>query len=161
MYKNVTMNNEQHNVQASGVSCVLNNSGGPASRKLSQDVYSDFLANTNAGIAEGIYYLIIPAHVNDHSDWLNQIAQQEGYADLDEAVTKISLPASRSLVLEDNDMPTKQLSNKELLFMALVLAKCNQVLYNPHMPLVLTQRRLERKIRLVTIQQTAFYGLDK
>lgn len=155
------MNDEQHDVLASGVSCVLNNSGGPASRKVSQDVYSDFLANANVGISEGIYYLIIPPHVNDHTDWLNQLAQQEGYADLDEAVTKISLPAARSMVLEDKNIPTKKLSNKQLLFMALVLAKCNQVLYNPHMPLVLTQRRLERKIRLVTIQQTAFYGLDK
>lgn len=155
------MNDEEYDVLASGVSCVLNNSGGPASRKVSQDVYSDFLANTNAGITEGIYYLIIPAHVNDHTDWLNLLAQQEGYADLDEAVTKISVPAARSMVLEDKNIPTKKLSNKQLLFMALVLAKCNQVLYNPHMPLVLTQRRLERKIRLVTIQQTAFYGLDK
>lgn len=155
------MNDEQNDVLASGVSCVLNNSGGPASRKVSQDVYSDFLANANVGISEGIYYLIIPAHVNDHTDWLNQLAQQEGYADLEEAVTKISLPAARSMVLEDKNIPTKKLSNKQLLFMALVLAKCNQVLYNPHMPLVLTQRRLERKIRLVTIQQTAFYGLDK
>ncbi len=155
------MNDEQYDVLASGVSCVLNNTGGPASRKVSQDVYSDFLANANVGISEGIYYLIIPAHVNDHTDWLNQLAQQEGYADLEEAVTKISLPAARSMVLEDKNIPTKKLSNKQLLFMALVLAKCNQVLYNPHMPLVLTQRRLERKIRLVTIQQTAFYGLDK
>ncbi len=161
MNKNATMNDEQYDVLASGVSCVLNNSGGPASRKVSQDVYSDFLANANVGISEGIYYLIIPAHVNDHTDWLNQLAQQEGYADLDEAVTKISLPAVRSMVLEDKNIPTKKLSNKQLLFMALVLAKCNQVLYNPHMPLVLTQRRLERKIRLVTIQQIAFYGLDK
>lgn len=161
MNKNATMNDEQNDVLASGVSCVLNNSGGPASRKVSQDVYSDFLANANVGISEGIYYLIIPAHVNDHTDWLNQLAQQEGYADLEEAVTKISLPAARSMVLEDKNIPTKKLSNKQLLFMALVLAKCNQVLYNPHMPLVLTQRRLERKIRLVTIQQTAFYGLDK
>jgi hypothetical protein len=161
MNKNATMNDEQYDVLASGVSCVLNNTGGPASRKVSQDVYSDFLANANVGISEGIYYLIIPAHVNDHTDWLNQLAQQEGYADLEEAVTKISLPAARSMVLEDKNIPTKKLSNKQLLFMALVLAKCNQVLYNPHMPLVLTQRRLERKIRLVTIQQTAFYGLDK
>jgi hypothetical protein len=155
------MNYEQKHGVTLGVSNVLNNAGGPASRKLSQDVYSDFLANAKVGKEEGIYYLSIPANVHDLSEWLNQLARQEGFANIDEALKKIPLPPFRSMVIEDKKIKPKKCARKKTLMMALVLAKSNQFLYNPDMPLVLTKSRLERNIRLVTIQQTSFYGLDK
>lgn len=155
------MNYEQQHGVALGVSHVLNNAGGPASRKLSQDVYSDFLANAKVAKEEDIYYLAIPANVQDLTEWLTQLACQEGFANIDEASKKLPLPPFRSMVIEDKKIKPKKCARKKTLMMALVLAKSNQFLYNPEMPLVLTKSRLERRIRLVTIQQTSFYGLDK
>lgn len=155
------MHNEQMVAPAGGTSNQLNNSGAPQSRKKTQKVYSDFLLDSQAGTTQGVFYLDIPSHVIDIVSWLENLAQQHVYSTLETAVALIELPKHRHLVFPDATVTKTPLTPLETLRAALILAKCNSLLYNPSLPPILTRSRLDRTLRLVSCNQHTFYGLDQ
>jgi hypothetical protein len=155
------MNNEQSLINVASGSNHLNNSGAPHSRKKSQNVYSDFLIDSQSGATQGIYYVDIPKQVTDVHVWLEHLAKNRGYLNLAAAIETIALPTERHIVYLDSNLKKTPLTPSEMLRAALILAKCNNVFYNPNIPPVLTRSRLERTLRLVSCNQNTFYGLDQ
>ena len=155
------MQNEKMVTHASVASNRLNNSGAPHSRKNTQKVYSDFLIDSQAGTTQGVFYLDIPSHIIDIDSWLENLAKQGGYSNLATAIELIQLPNERHLVFIDSTVTKTPLTPLDTLRAALILAKCNSLLYNPNIPPILTKSRLDRTLRLVSCNQNTFYGLDQ
>lgn len=155
------MNKEQSLINVASRSNQLNNSGAPHSRKKTQKVFSDFLIDSQSGTTQGIYYVDIPKQVTDIHGWLEHLARNRGYTNFASAIESIALPAERQLVFPDSNLKKTPLTPFETLRAALILAKCNNVFYNPNIPPVLTRSRLERTLRLVSCNQHIFYGLDQ
>ncbi len=138
----------------------MNSVSAPYQRLCSEKVTSDFLANTNAGMSLGQFALIIPPTVADLTAWMEQLMQHQGFTDWPSAIKALQLPTQQMPWFPATDCALKKYTPRKTLYTALVLAMCNQTMYNPHLPPVFTQNRLTRKIKLIQLKPSVFYGLD-
>ena len=139
----------------------LNNSGGPRSRVRSESIKKNYLEESAVASVSGIISVPIPKNVNDLEWYYLNMAKELGWNSWQEAVRNLPMPEGKKIIIEtDEVMHNATLNKYDILKNALVLAKCNQVNYQPDGEMIFTHKRLDRKVKLYNIQLNKFYELD-
>ena len=144
----------------------LHNVGSPLSRIRSETIRSSFQIapdqQSEAKKNQTIWSIPKEALKHDPIEWLESIARQNGYRNLEEALWKIEIPAFRALAISrriENHRVQKS-SAYETLQHAAVLSRIGHHLYEPARPPVISERRLTRIVELTEFFNQSFYELD-
>ena len=107
-------------------------------------------------------YVNVPEDVEDIEAWLLSLVKKEGYRSLKELFLHVDLPEKEAVVLQD-EIGISKTGNQETLDIIrniIILSRCNLAGYTPGSPMILTRKRVNRCVKLVTINLKAFYELD-
>lgn len=144
----------------------LHNVGSPLSRIRSETIRSSFQMATDQKSEDQknrtVWSLPKAALENDPIEWLESMARQKGYRNLEEALWKIEIPAFRALAINRcfENYRAQQSTELETLQHAAVLSRIGQHLYEPARPPVISERRLIRIVELTEFFNQSFYELD-
>lgn len=134
--------------------------GAPMSRQCNQRVRADYFMSGNSGWSTGYFGMKIPGGT-DLQSWLEGELKKAGYKSWEDADAHLPRSHERALVYDRTDGGKAEALSPEMnVHCALVLGRCSQHFYQPDGPLILTRKRLQRQVRLLTIQTNDYYELD-
>lgn len=130
----------------------------------SKKLKSSLLDDPRIGRYEIRARLGLPVGSTDLQSWLEDLCREAGYAGIDAAMTGLSLPNTRLLVVpaeKSDDVGEEPSTPLEKLRVALILAKTNLYCYRPNAQTIPTRTRLQRNIRLIQLDVEGYYhGMD-
>lgn len=152
------------NLQVEG-STLLHNMGGPRSRSRSEQIRRFYPGKEECLRELVIEACKVPQEISDIGEWLLTVASAAGLTGWEEVDRAISLPQEKMILFPVNKTTSgvgesSGDNSVEFLQRALILARCNRNGYLPDGPVILTCSRLERSIRLMTIDIERFYELE-
>lgn len=161
------MKKETIRTHSSDASKNIHNSGGPRSRVRSEKIESDFIAKTEAVSSSEVYELILPKNEIDIEKWILDVGSTAGFKNLKKIIQAMKLPDENMIVQVQSRLPSEMESHlfnaqpvNRILRNALVLSMCNNFSYHPDAPKIFTRKRLERRIKLITINLEKYYEMD-
>jgi len=134
---------------------------GPRSVVKTEKVYESIFEGERQSVLYEIVSLKIPKKVTDLEKWMDNLLLACGFKDWEEAGKALKLPAKTMLLfpaLQDSESPKDK---KSMLRVAMILSKSNTNRYWPNSPMICTQSRLNRSVRLIEINTYEFYGMDE
>jgi len=147
-------------ISGTGVSDRLNNTGGPSSRVRTEQIRSCFTEILSLEDEITVVSCAVPLEIIDIEDWLLQEVKKLGWASIEQAEADFSLPAEKMLACKYGDADQNMVNTHGLVRAVLILARCNDSFYMPGSPLILTRKRLNRSMKLITINIKSYYELD-
>lgn len=148
-------------ITGTGVSDRLNNTGGPSSRVRTEQIKSSFTEILSLEDETTVVSCAVPPEIIDIENWLLQEVKDLGWASIEQAEAEFSLPSEKMLVCRYGDADQNMVVNTHGLVRAvLILARCNDSFYMPGSPLILTRKRLNRSMKLITVNIKSYYELD-
>lgn len=105
--------------------------------------------------------LSIPDGVLDLEKWMMDLMHDCGYKDWYEAERDLQLPQKTMLLFPAQLESVLPIEKKLMLRTALILSKSNTNRYWPNSPMICTQNRLNRSVRMIEINTNEYYGLDE
>lgn len=136
------------------------------SRVRSETIRSSFRLPTDRQpemeITQALWFIPDEALERDPIEWLESLAQKEGYRNLEEALWKIHTPTWKAIAIthQGNELRKPPGSTTEILQHAAVLSRIGNHLYDPARPPVISERRLTRIVELTEFFNQSFYELD-
>lgn len=125
-----------------------------------QQIQPSYLANPGVVVPSESFRLWLPNGVDDIESWLLELATLMGWSSLEEAATQMSLPSERMLVYSKNVTESNQYTIDRIVRTAIVLAKCNDTIYDPQAQMLFTRKRMERRLTLFSINLEKYYEVD-
>lgn len=138
----------------------LQNTGAPQSRVRVEPVNSSMLT---PDIIRGAQYTInlnIPDNIMDIEKWLLNKAKRLKLSDWQEIAISLHVPQSRMIAFPYKTDNHNVYSDSDILFAAAILSRTSGCSYLPTTRGVFTRKRLNRSLKLITINIDAFYELD-
>lgn len=134
--------------------------GGPISRQRTERIHADYLAAEGIAESTGIYSLALPDNLPDPEEWLTELLAMTPWRSFAEAAEQLGLPGVEMMVFKESPGSGADVDVTQTLRNALILSKCNEVLYKPQSPMIFTAKRLRRCIKLVEINIDNYYGME-
>lgn len=102
-----------------------------------------------------------PKKDSDVLELIELYIRKSGFSSLEQAITRLDLPKKRLMAVPVNEIQkSAAIKPKELLRNAIILGRTSGMTYDPDIPPVFTQRRLDRQLDFFTISTNSFYELD-
>ena len=140
------------------------NTGGPRSRIVSTPLVSRKLSDGSdeLGISCSPEKWSLAGLASPFRDLALQLLRKAGFTSPDEAweAHRDQLPSESCLVIDAVDRPDPGTPPRDPLLIALVLGRCSGCLFSPARPIIWSERRLARSIRLVHCQPDTFLDDD-
>jgi len=145
----------------SGTPGHLQHTGANRSRTYRIEVKSSLLDNEAMTYpALELHPGILPEAV-DYEDWIMDMANKLAYDNYWIAAQRLNLPTERMLVFHvEPKCPGAPFYSDSYLRDLLILSKCNSIYYLPDSPMIFTEKRLNRHIRLLNIKLKTYYEMD-
>lgn len=146
-------------------STLLHNMGGPRSRSRSEQIRRFYPGKEECSGELLIAACPVPPEISGIEEWLLTVAAAAGLDGWEEVDRAIRLPEEKMILFPADDVVSgvEESSGENpagFLRRALILARCNRNGYLPGGPVILTRSRLERNIRLMTLNTERFYELE-
>lgn len=140
---------------------MLHMGGAPVSRERSEPISSRMERALNGVPGLSCIWFPKTAKDGDVLELVQSYIRKSGFSDLDQAMLRLDLPGQRLMAVPTVTF-TKSAGTKpqELLRNAIILARTAGLTYDPEIPPVFTQRRLERTLDFFTLSTNSFYELD-
>jgi len=130
--------------------------------KVDADLFEKGLAGSALDENLLMVHVQVPEDVEDIEAWLLSLVIKEGYLSLKELFLHVDLPEKEAVVLQE-ETGISNSGNQEpidIIRNIIILSRCNHAGYTPGSPMILTRKRVNRCVNLVTINLKAFYELD-
>ncbi|MFM8950768.1 MAG: hypothetical protein ACKOKB_08325, partial [Bacteroidota bacterium] len=134
---------------------------GPRSIVKTEKVHESIFKDAKQSSNNETVSLQPPKKVLDFEKWMTKLMRDCGYKEWDEAVEDLNLPGKTMLLfpsLQHTETPTDK---KTMLRTAIILSKSNSHRYWPHSPMIFTQNRLNRSVRMIEVNTNDYYGMDE
>lgn len=134
---------------------------GPRSIVKTEKVYESIFEGESQGVLCEIVSLNPPKKTSDLEKWMEKLLHACGYKDWEEAANALKLPAKTMLLFPALQDSESLKDKKSMLRAAMILSKSNTNRYWPHSPMICTQNRLNRSVRLIELNTREYYGMDE